>query len=74
MYKRQHYGAGNGNFRVDSSRPLTPADQKELKDYITKLDIPLVKYETATDANGATVKMDGPWAGLRAGLIFGYRF
>ncbi len=69
-----HYGAGNGNFRVDSSRPLTPADQKELKDYITKLDIPLVKYETATDANGATVKMDGPWAGVRAGLIFGYRF
>lgn len=69
-----HYGFGKGNFRADSSRPLTPTEQQELKDYIDDLEIPLVKYETTTDANGASVKMDGPWAGIRTGLIFGYRF
>lgn len=69
-----HYGKGKGDFRGNSSRPLTPAEQAELKDKINNLDIPFVKYTTTTDANGANIKVDGPWAGVRAGLSFGYRF
>lgn len=69
-----HYGKGKGDFRGNSSRPLTPAEQAELKDKINNLDIPFVEYTTTTDANGANIKVDGPWAGVRAGLSFGYRF
>jgi len=38
------------------------------------LGIPIVEYEITTTANGAKIKLDGPWAGLRSGLSFGYRF
>lgn len=69
-----HYGAGSGDFRANSSRPLTAQEQQELKKEIDDLNIPMVKYTTTTDANGADVKMDGPWAGFRSGLSVGYRF
>ncbi|MDQ0477511.1 DUF3575 domain-containing protein [Chryseobacterium sp. MDT2-18] len=69
-----HYGKGNGNFRGNSSRILTPSEQQELKKEIEGLDIPFVKYTATTDANGASINVDGPWAGVRSGLSVGYRF
>jgi hypothetical protein len=45
-----------------------------LKKEIENLDIPFVKYTVETDANGARIKVDGPWAGFRSGLSLGYRF
>jgi hypothetical protein len=70
-----HYGAGKGDFDAKSNRNnLTANEQKQLKEKIDGLTIPLVKYETTTNNSGATIKVDGPWAGLRTGLSFGYRF
>ena len=69
-----HYGKGNGDFSGTSSRKLTLLEQQELKKELDKLDIPFVKYTTTTDENGATMKVDGPWAGVRSGLSLGYRF
>lgn len=69
-----HYGKGKGDFRGNSSRPLTPEEQAELKEEINNLNIPFVEYTTTTDANGANINVDGPWAGIRSGLSFGYRF
>lgn len=69
-----HYGAGKGDFRGNSSRPLTSQEQAQLKREIEDLDIPYVEYTVVTDPNGATVNLDGPWAGVRSGLSFGYRF
>ena len=69
-----HYGKGKGDFRGNSSRPLTAYEQQELKKELDGLNIPFVKYTTTTDANGASMNVDGPWAGLRSGLSFGYRF
>lgn len=69
-----HYGSGKGDFRGNSARPLSPMEQQELKKELDGLNIPFVKYTTSTDANGASMNVDGPWAGLRAGLSFGYRF
>lgn len=69
-----HYGAGKGDFRAQSPRVLTPAEQAELKSEIENLDIPFVEYTVTTDATGANINVDGPWAGLRSGLSFGYRF
>lgn len=69
-----HYGKGNGDFRGTSSRTLTLSEQQELKNDIEGLDIPFVKYTAVTDANGANIYVDGPWAGVRSGLSVGYHF
>lgn len=69
-----HYGSGKGDLRGNSSRALTADEQAVLKSELEDLDIPLVKYTTKVDANGANIYLDGPWAGLRSGLSFGYRF
>lgn len=69
-----HYGGGKGDFRARSPRALTPDEQAELKTEIEDLDIPFVEYTVATDANGANINVDGPWAGVRSGLSLGYRF
>lgn len=69
-----HYGAGKGDFRAGSARILTTEEQAELKREIEDLDIPYVDYTVTTDPNGANIKVDGPWAGLRTGLSIGYRF
>lgn len=69
-----HFGKSSGELRGTSSRVLTPAEQAELKETIDGQDIPFVKYTTVTDANGATLLLDGQWIGVRAGVSLGYRF
>lgn len=69
-----HYGSGKGDFTMTSDYVLTPDMQAQLKREIEKLDIPFVKYTVETNANGARIKIDGPWAGFRSGLSLGYRF
>ncbi|WP_313031979.1 DUF3575 domain-containing protein [Soonwooa sp.] len=69
-----HYGSASGDLVGKTQYTLTPDQQKELQDELNDLQIPLVKHKTEINANGGTVKLDGPWAGLRSGLSFGYRF
>ena len=69
-----HYGKGKGDFTGTSSQTLTPDMQAQLKEDLENLEIPMVKYTVETNANGAKINLDGPWAGLRSGLSFGYRF
>ncbi|MCJ7933361.1 MAG: DUF3575 domain-containing protein [Chryseobacterium sp.] len=69
-----HYGSGKGNFTMTSDYVLTPDMQAQLKKEIEKLDIPIVDYTVETNANGAKIRVDGPWAGFRSGLSLGYRF
>lgn len=69
-----HYGSGKGNFDLTSDIALTPEMQAQLKEEIENLDIPFVDYTVETNANGAKIKVDGPWAGFRSGLSIGYRF
>ncbi|UEQ74522.1 DUF3575 domain-containing protein [Chryseobacterium arthrosphaerae] len=69
-----HYGSGRGDFSMTSNYILTPDMQAQLKKEIENLDIPFVKYTVETNANGARIKVDGPWAGFRSGLSLGYRF
>jgi hypothetical protein len=68
-----HYGGGKGDFSMTSDYVLTPDMQAQLKKEIENLDIPFVKYTVETNANGARIKVDGPWAGF-SGLSLGYRF
>lgn len=69
-----HYGKGKGDFVLSGNVNLTPEMQAQLKAEIEKLDIPYVDYTVQTNSSGATIDVDGPWAGFRSGLSLGYRF
>lgn len=69
-----HYGSGKGDFGMTSDYVLTPDMQAQLKKEIENMDIPFVNYTVETNANGAKIKVDGPWVGFRSGLSLGYRF
>lgn len=67
-----HFGKATGN--ISGRKSLTPEEQDELRTQLDDLDIPFVKFESKVDASGADVKVDGPWAGIRAGITLGFRF
>lgn len=69
-----HYGSAKGDFVGKSKSVLTLDQQKQLADDLNSLEIPVVDYKVSANANGAQITLDGPWAGLRSGLSFGYRF
>ncbi|MDQ3535226.1 MAG: DUF3575 domain-containing protein [Bacteroidota bacterium] len=69
-----HIGSGSGNFSGVSTRALTPAEQDELRQQLEDFDIPLTNKTVNVTANGASLKLDGPWAGVRAGLSIGVKF
>ncbi|MDO6854669.1 DUF3575 domain-containing protein [Cellulophaga lytica] len=69
-----HIGSSNGNLKGVSSRELSQNEQDALLETLQDTDIPLVDTEYKVDANGAEIDLDGPWAGVRAGLSIGYRF
>jgi hypothetical protein len=69
-----HYGSGRGDFTMTSDYVLTPEMQAQLKQEIENLDLPFVNYTVETNANGAKIRVSGPWVGFRSGLSLGYRF
>lgn len=69
-----HYGGGNGDLKGLTSSPMSPQEQDDLRQELENIDIPLTTKTVYVDANGAYVKLDGPWAGIRAGLSLGIRF
>lgn len=69
-----HYGTSEGDFLGKSSVPLTPAEQEEIRQQLEDLEIPLVESTIKVDANSAALKLKGPWAGIRAGISFGFKF
>ena len=69
-----HYGSGTGNFTGVSSQPLTPAQQDELRSNLEDIDIPLTTKTINVNANGASLKLSGPWGGIRSGVLLGIKF
>ncbi len=69
-----HYGTGNGLFNGISSQTMTPAEQDDLRTELEDLDIPLTNKKVVVTANGASLELDGPWGGIRAGFSLGIRF
>ena len=73
-----NYGISNGTFDFVGS--LNDIEQISMQYELEKIKntIPLLKIEIADGSpnpNGATFKVNGPWAGLRAmGICIGYRF
>ena len=69
-----HFGKATGNLDGITNRKLNSLEQQEVQKELDKLDIPIVEYKATVNENGANIKVDGPWAGLRIGLSLGYRF
>jgi hypothetical protein len=69
-----HYGSGIGNFSGTTSTPLTQAEQNDIKQQLEDFDIPLTTKTITVDANGAAIKLDGPWGGIRSGISLGFKF
>lgn len=69
-----HYGAGKGNFIGASTKSLSQREQDELYKQINNLNIPFANKTVNVNAGGATMDLNGPWAGVRTGLSFGVKF
>lgn len=69
-----HYGNGKGDFTGKSSQPLTQVEQDDLRQELEDFEVPLTTKTVTVNANGANVKLDGPFGGVRAGILIGVRF
>ncbi len=69
-----HYGSAKGVFSGTSSYPLSTDEQDDLRDQLEGIDIPLTDKTVDVNANGASLKLDGPWAGWRLAIALGFRF
>jgi hypothetical protein len=69
-----HYGVGKGDFKGVSSKPLSQQEQDDLRSSLDDIDIPLTDKTVTVTANSASMKLSGPWGGVRAGLCLGVRF
>ncbi|WP_312763789.1 hypothetical protein [Epilithonimonas sp.] len=74
FYFAPYYRYTNVVGRPKSGIPLSAEDQENILEEVNGFDIPIIKYEVDADSKEVRVKIDGPWAGLRSGLSFGYRF
>jgi hypothetical protein len=69
-----HYGTSKGDFAGITDRTLTPFEQNQLQNELDNLELPLGDIEARANQNGATIKISGPWGGIRSGISLGYRF
>lgn len=69
-----HIGGGSGTLTGNSTQAMTPSEQNDLRQELEDLDIPLTRKTITVNANSATMKLDGPWGGVRSGISLGIRF
>jgi hypothetical protein len=68
-----HYGSGNGSFTGVPNTPFTPGEQTEIRRILEDIDIPLTEKKVSVSSNNVSVNLDGPFGGLRAGILLGVR-
>jgi len=68
-----NYGTSSGT--ISGAKEMIPIEQDYVRNELKDLDdIPLIKTTSTVDDHGVKIKVDGPWAGVRAGLNVGFRF
>jgi len=68
-----HYGHSNGDLNFIA--PLNAQEQTALQQSINNIKSDPFKFTSTVTANGAQIKTDGPWAGIRgANIGIGLRF
>ncbi len=68
------YGKADGNVDAISPVPVSQDWQEEIQYTLDQMDLPFVKYTSEVSSEGARVKINRPWAGVRGGLSIGFRF
>lgn len=66
------YGISRGSLK--GTKALSAQEQKDLKEELDGIDIPVGKITNTVTSSGAVVDLKGPWAGIRANIGIGYRF
>ncbi len=70
-----HYGHSSGDLNFASTTPLSPQEQDALRQSLNNIKPDPFKFTSTVNANGAQIKTDGPWAGIRgANIGIGLRF
>lgn len=69
-----HFGSGTGDFVGTTTQPMDQSEQDDLRQELEDLDIPFTDKTVSVNANGASMKLSGPWGGIRAGISLGIRF
>ncbi len=69
-----HYGSASGLLTGVANPVLSPTQQDKLRSNLTAVDIPLTNETVTVNANGGTLKLEGPWGGIRSGISLGFRF
>ncbi len=69
-----HYGKSKGDITGIPSDAIPPEGQAEIRQTLEDLEIPMVKQTVEVSERRVNMKIDGPWAGVRAGISLGIRF
>lgn len=70
-----HYGVGLGNINAVSDQlQLSQSEQDDIEQQLNDIDIPFSDATVDVAADRVSLKIDGPWAGIRAGLSIGFKF
>ncbi len=69
-----HYGGAKGDFSGVSAQPLSAHEQNEIRIQLDDVNVPFAGKTVKTSVNGASMNIDGPWGGVRAGVSLGFRF
>lgn len=67
-------GGGKGTATGVSNTPLDADEQADLKRNLEDISTPYTRETVEVNANGGKMEISGPWAGIRAGLLFTFRF
>jgi len=68
-----HFGSAKGDFNGTSAKPLTTNEQDAIRNNLD-INIPLIDRTINVTANNASLKLNGSWGGVRAGIFLGVRF
>lgn len=67
------YGKARGD--INGQIALNAQEQQELREALeNEFEIPFVDTEVTVDGQGARLKVNGPWGGVRTGLAIGIKF
>ena len=68
------FGHAKGSLTGTSTTALSTQEQSALRTELNKIEIPYSTKTVSVTANSAKMDVDGPWAGVRAGLALGVKF
>ncbi len=66
------FGSSDGNFV--GRKALNADEQQALREDLADFKIPFVEQEVTVTPDGVNVTVDGPWGGIKAGIMLGFRF